>query len=114
MEDVRSVLESSSKLSGVHGEFEVLGVLAYVFIIEDGRHFFSIVVVIDEVGHGALSLFTEGISSRDIISQTQDAIAIAIGDARLNTGSRESPIVRGGRSSALDVSKMIISGPAGE
>ncbi len=89
MEDIGSVLEGSSELSGVHGQLKVsVGVVDDLVIID--RRVSCIVSPVNEVGEWVVSskdsaiLHVVHVSSGDIVTDSEDAVAGVIDNARFH------------------------------
>jgi len=108
VEDVGSVLEGSSELTGIKGQLVWLSILH-----EDGivlnRGGFCVGSCIDESSIGSVSVLTQ-ISGRDVVSQSQDAVARVGLNARLAFLTRKSP-VEVVLVTILSISKVVVSAP---
>jgi len=108
--NVSSVLEGSSELGSVHCESEVDSTGGRSGVLFDG----SIGIVhlpVNEVGVGSGGIWSS-ISSRDVVSESQDTVAVVSADARKILVGWESPVVGGGET--IDgVTQVVVSRPSG-
>jgi hypothetical protein len=116
VEDVRSVLEGSSELIGVHGHLhDNIGGNVGKHVIVDWR-VSSVVLPVNEVGGRVVSielgsvLCVVNIGGGNVVSQSENTVAVVVINARLLRSSWKSPVVVGVVSSN-GVSKVIISLP---
>jgi hypothetical protein len=104
--DVRSVLEGSSELRGINGKSEVDSVGKNGGILFDG----SIGIVhlpVNEVGVGSVGVGSS-VSGRDVVSHSQDTVAVVSLDARKIGLGGKSPVVRCSESTE-GVTQVIVS-----
>jgi len=110
VEHVRSVLEGSSELRSINGKRHVESILSNVGILGD-RGVGSVVGPINESRVGSVSAGSKVIGG-NVVSHSQDTVAVVIGNARLHAGGRNSPVERGGKS-INGVTQVVVSGPSG-
>jgi hypothetical protein len=100
-EDVRSILEGSAKLSGIHGESDGLSVLLDNGVFEN-RGFLTVEF---RIGESSLERVVK-IGGGDVVSHSKHA-SIGIG-----INGRDGPVVAGGVSDGGScISEMVLSGP---
>jgi len=110
VEDVRSVLEGSSELSGIDGHGHVQTILSLGGILGDGR-VGSISGPINESSIWSVSS-RSSIGGGNVVSQSENAVAVIVADATLLSSEGDGPVEAGGES--IDaVSEVVISGPSG-
>lgn len=111
VEDMRSILEGSSELSGIEGEFQFSSGNIFIDdgVLSDWR---SIVIhgVISKTsirsGHIWISFFNRG----DVVSHSEDAVAVSIVNAVFISTAGKSPVVVVGKSSILlSVTQVVFS-----
>lgn len=110
MEHVRSILEGSSELGRVNSQFHSLFVLVHDGIVLNGRRS-SIHSPVNESSIGSVSIRTQ-IGDGDVVSDTQDAVAVVVFNARKFLLGRKSPVVVGGESNNVSsISQVIVTSP---
>lgn len=116
VEDVRSVLEGSSELRSIGGKLEsqssssvsLFGDGLGSVSVEDGG-VVSVLSPVNESSIWSVSVLSH-IGGRDVVSQSENAVAVAILNAGLVLGNGESPVVHGWVSREL-VSELVVSSP---
>jgi len=101
VEDVRSVLEGSAELVSVHGHLHDswwgCGNIGEHVVVDRGSS--SVVFPVNEVGRWVVSVKSSSIfsvvkiSGRDVVSQSQNAVAVVVGNARKVRSSGKGPVV---------------------
>jgi len=107
VEDVRSVLESSSVLSGINSEEEVKSFNLNDIVLVD-RGLGSVGVPVDEFLVRSVSVSSQ-ISSRDVVSESEDAIAVVSANATFFRFGWQGP-VKEVVVDSVSVSKVVFSG----
>jgi hypothetical protein len=110
VEDVRSVLEGSSELSGIKSQLVGGIVLSDNGVILDGR-VIGVHGPVNESSIGSVSVGTQ-IVGRDVVSQSDSAVAVVILDAILVLLAGHGD-VQGVQESIVSSSQVVLSGPGG-
>jgi hypothetical protein len=110
VEHVRSVLEGSSELRSINGKRDVESILGNVRILLD-RGVGSVASPVDESSIGSVSVISK-IVGGNVVSDSQNTVAVVVLDAVQVLGGGESP-VEAGLESIDGVTQMVISGPGG-
>jgi len=108
VENVRSVLEGSSELSGVESHGHVQIILSKSGILSDRRVSF-IHGPIDKARIGSVSVSAQ-ILGGDIVSESEHAVAVVVRNAALLSSEREGP-VEASLESINAVTQVVVSGP---
>jgi hypothetical protein len=112
-EDVCSVLEGSSVLSGIKSELVRGTILRYDGVVLD-RGVSCIGGPVNESGIGSVSVGSQ-IVCGDVVSDSQHAIAVIVGNAsEVVRGHGEGPVVAVELGGIHSVSKVIVSAPGGK
>jgi hypothetical protein len=106
VEDVRSVLESTSELSGIQSKLVGKTILFDDRVVLDRRGF-SILGPVNESLVGSVSIGSKVIG-RNVVSDSENAVAVILLDAFLFVAGRESP-VEGVGNSTTAVSEVVVT-----
>jgi len=107
VEYVRSILEGSSELSGIKSQSQVQSVLSNSGILMN-RGVSSISSPINETTRRIISVGSQ-INSGNIVTESENAVAVVVYDARLLVRCGESPVVAG-LVSINSATQVIVSG----
>jgi len=110
VEGVRSVLEGSSELGGIHGQLMRSTILSNNLVFRDGG-VGSVGSPVNESSIGSVSIGSH-ISSGDVVSQSESTVAVVLANAFFITTSGESD-VDGVIITSSTSTQMVFSGPGG-
>jgi len=107
MEHERSILEGSSELRSINGKSHVGSRSIIGGVLHDGGSL-AVGGPIDESRIGSVSIDSQ-ISSGDVVSNSESAVAVVVGNAREILGEGQGPVVIVVVASSTSVSKMVVS-----